>query len=168
MTDHPTPHPELPPPPASAAAVPGGPPPARGASAWWAWGTGLAIAVAVPFATWALVGDQSIGGTDLDHLWEPPQLSAGAERTIGVVSTLVVLAGVALLVVGRRRGRVAPRLLAMVGLLAAYGAALGAGYRVLTAGVIGANIGGGLVLLALPLLGLGCLAALAVLAFVGR
>lgn len=60
-----------------------------------------------------------------------------------------VVAG-AVLLRARRVGRMPAGPLAQVAVLALFAAWLGASYRVLTAGVIGANIGGGLVMLVTP------------------
>ncbi|WP_133411974.1 hypothetical protein [Vallicoccus soli] len=106
-----------------------------------------ALAAAVPVLTWYAVGDLSVQGTDLDHAYRAPELPAWADA--GLVAAALLAAGLA-----------AARLLRPAGLLrrdrrwwgvllpaAATGLLAGWGVRVATAGVIGANIGAGLVLL---------------------
>lgn len=85
-----------------------------------------------------------------DYLWRPWPFLIEHETAIGVVSTVVcVVTGVAL-VAARRAGRMPPPLLAQVIILALFASWLGLGYRVMTSGVIGANIGGGGVWLMTP------------------
>lgn len=85
-----------------------------------------------------------------DYLWRPWRFLNEHETAIGVVSTVVcVVTGVAL-VAARRAGRMPPPLLAQVIILAVVASWLGLGYRVMTSGVSGANIGGGGVWLMTP------------------
>ena len=89
---------------------------------------------------WWLVGDLSYTGNTgeqgLDRLAEPP-VSEGTAQVLGAGSA--VLLPLVLLIGWRWRAVLLPA----VGL----GAVVGAAGRVVTAGVIGANIGGGMVLL---------------------
>lgn len=123
---------------------------------------GVAAAVAsLPGAALAsawLVGDQSYRGTtDLDHALRPLAVPQGVEVAAGV-------AGLAVLALSAVVVRRAPRAWPVLACLTAAGLLLGAGYRIVTAGVIGANIGAGLTfLLGGPLL-LALLLAAAVLA----
>jgi hypothetical protein len=100
-----------------------------------------------PVTTWWLVGDLSTVpvSDDPDYFLRPFDIPPGAERTAGLGST--VLTAIALLVLAwATRGRLLdPRWWgALIPLLAA-GAIAGSGWRVLTAGGIGANIGAGFV-----------------------
>lgn len=101
--------------------------------------------------TFFLVGD--LTETDpvgADYLWRPWTFVNEHETVIGVVSMVVwIVSGVAL-VLARRAGRVPAPLLAVVMVMALFASWLGLGYRVMTAGVIGANIGGGGVMLLTP------------------
>jgi hypothetical protein len=115
---------------------------------WWVLGAAGAVVVAAPFAVWSWVGDQSSAGTDLDYMMRPPMLSSTQESIVLVASTLALVTGVVVLVAVQASGTARPPLLALTAIAAAYTGAVGLGYRIMTAGVIGANIGGGLVLLA--------------------
>ncbi len=86
-----------------------------------------------------------------DYLWQPwPPLDEHAVL-IGVLSLAVFACAVVGIAWALRQRRVRPTLVAQVAVLAAFAAWLGGGYRIVTDGVTGANIGGGLVLLATPI-----------------
>lgn len=104
-----------------------------------------------PVTVWVVVGDLSYtGDPDLDYMYEPPRLTSGQQRAIAATVATVAAAAVMSTVlayprrlVGRADFRVAlPVLLA--------GAYCGLAGRVTTAGGIGANIGGALVVMAAP------------------
>jgi len=104
--------------------------------------------VATAVSVWWLVGDlDEFDGPDADFMIPPPDLSSSAERWIGG-SALVLLVGTlfALGAVLRTSGASRNRRIALL-LVVIAGAIIGAGYRVMTAAVVGANIGGGLVLM---------------------
>jgi hypothetical protein len=104
------------------------------------------LVVCAPLATWWVVGDVDEPGGQ-DHMFEPVHVPAGLELTVGIgASTLAV--GSLLVLASPRGRRLARRTDAVVaGPLVAAGVFLGFGYRVVTAAVGGANIGGGLVML---------------------
>lgn len=116
------------------------------------------MVLAAPLATWWLVGpnpDSEIeaGPTvptntaDFDYMFHPPSSDPAVERAVGGGATVAVLVAAIALVFTARSGRIDRRWwLPIVGLVAA-GAIAGFGERVVTAAVIGANIGGGLVIL---------------------
>lgn len=109
------------------------------------------IATTPVIAFWA-IGDQSLPGdeNDLDYLVRL-SVSTTTIVTIGLASTLIFATGAAHLVVNRRPSP-NPRATQLVALLMLVGLLLAFGCRILTAGVIGANIGGGLfVMFGLPL-----------------
>lgn len=110
----------------------------------------LALAVTTPIVTWWVIGDLSTTHTNPDYLLRSPSMSQASEQTIGFISLVIWIATVvALLFMNRSASRRAwlPVLCSVV----VVGVILGAVFRVLTAGVVGANIGGGLVLfLAIP------------------
>lgn len=111
--------------------------------------------------TFFWVGDLSepIEPRYADYLWRPWPFLNEHETVIGVVSIAVwVVSGVAL-VAARRAGRMPAPLLAQVIILALFASWLGLGYRVMTAGVIGANIGGGGVWLLTPVFAVVAVAA---------
>lgn len=127
------------------------------------------LVLSVAAATAWLVGDQSEtdfrtpegpvyscealerrGGNGCDFLVHPPGLTDGVERAIGVAAVVVAAASLATLVVRRWKdtglpGAQVPRTV-MVKLLVAAVLA-GWGYRILTLGASGANIGAGLFLM---------------------
>jgi hypothetical protein len=116
------------------------------------WAAALAAAglvLAAPVVTWWLVGDLSTVPASLspDYAFRPFDISPGVARAAGIGSLVLALAALPVL------GWAAPLHLfddrwwsVLVPLLAA-GFIAGAGWRVLTAGVIGANIGAGFVVL---------------------
>lgn len=110
----------------------------------------LAAAVfvlAVPVATWWLVGDLSTTTDDPDYAVRPPSISSAQERVLGLGSLAMVASATVVLAAGTALGRLDPRWWAVLTPLAVTGVIVGWGYRVVTAGVIGANIGAGLVVM---------------------
>ncbi|MCH0562095.1 MULTISPECIES: hypothetical protein [unclassified Streptomyces] len=118
-------------------------------------GTQLSAAVllvaAVPVAVWGLMGQQNAQGlppSELDHAFRPPDVSDGTAAVLGAVAVVLGVLGAALLLRAGPHGGLDSRWWAVLGPLMVAGALAGVGLRVLTAGVIGANIGAGLVILA--------------------
>ncbi|MEV0374746.1 hypothetical protein AB0I10_34030 [Streptomyces sp. NPDC050636] len=108
------------------------------------------LAAAVPVAAWGLLGqydDQGLPPSELDYIVTPPDIPAGLDTTMGVVALLLAGAAVVLLARASRRGTFEPRRWQVLGPLIVAGLMIGYGWRVVTAGVIGANIGGGLVIM---------------------
>jgi len=139
-------------------------PPADRRNPWWVLAAAGAVVVAAPFAVWSWVGDQSSPGTDLDYMAHPPVLSSGQESIVLIAATLALAVGVVVLVAAQAKGATRPPILALTAVAAAYTGAVGLGYRIVTAGVIGANIGGGLVLMAaLPTTAVAALAVVLIL-----
>jgi uncharacterized membrane protein YfcA len=122
---------------------------------------GIGLVLVTPVVTWWAVGDLSEDVTDPDYLFHPLPLGPGAELAIGLAATVVALGAVVVLAVAARRRQVDRRWLAVLGPLLAAGALCGFGWRILTAGVGGANIGGGMVLLFGPWIVLGLVAGAA-------
>lgn len=119
---------------------------------------GVGLAVAVPALTWWAIGP--LGRQMPDHEYGPYHVPLALERVAGVAAILIAVAAVAGIVVSTR-GRT-PRHSMAAGTtlcLVAAGAFGAAGWRAETAGVVGANIGGGLVLLAGPMVIAGLLVA---------
>ena len=112
------------------------------------YGTALAPAAGLPLATCAtiwLIGDRSYTGPvdgGLDYAYHPLPLASSVVTGVGVASTVAL--GVVLF--GLRRTRTA---IAALACFALAGVLLGVTYRIVTAGVIGANIGAGLALVGL-------------------
>jgi hypothetical protein len=105
------------------------------------------LVVAVPVAAWGLWGQQDAAGfrpSELDYAYRPPQLPAGLDTGLGIAALVLALVAGAVLVQATRRRRLAADWWGVLVPLMLVGAAVGVGERVLTAGVIGANIGAGL------------------------
>lgn len=108
------------------------------------------LTVAAPLATWGLVGrqdEQGVPPSQLDYAVRAPQLPAGAETALGAAGLVLAVACAALLVRATRRKTFDHRWWQVLAPLVAAGLMAGAGWRVATAGVIGANIGAGLVVM---------------------
>ncbi len=108
----------------------------------------MLIVVCVPFTTWWAVGDLSTTTDHPDHLLRPIPLTSAQESSIGWSATVLLGLSILVLVGLHRSGRRVDRTqLLVVAPLLALGLFLGVGYRIMTAGVVGANIGGGGVIL---------------------
>lgn len=108
------------------------------------------IALATPILVWFAIGDVSFRGTRglfLDYTYGPYQVGPESGFFVGGVAVVVAVAAVGLLFVRTRRGLADWRSWVVVAALSVGGALGAGGWRVLTAGGRGANIGGGLVLL---------------------
>ncbi|QPP08326.1 hypothetical protein G4Z16_20165 [Streptomyces bathyalis] len=108
------------------------------------------LVAAVPVATWGLMGQDDAQGlppSQLDHAYEPLAIPAGVQTALGIGALLLAAAALVLLVRAWRRGTFDRRWWQVLGPLMVAGLIVGAGWRVLTAGVVGANIGAGLVVL---------------------
>ena len=107
----------------------------------------VALVLAIPVATWFLIGDLSATQfDDLDYMWRAPVLPAPLELMLGVLAALVVLASATVLAVALRRDQVRRQWAATVVPLCAAGVLLGYAGRVVSAGGIGANIGGAMMI----------------------
>lgn len=112
----------------------------------------IVLIATAPVVTWWVVGpqDEHVPGRnpdDYDRLFEPVRLGAQAELTVGLIATALAVAALARLVTASMHGRFDPRWWFTIIGFAAIGAGIGFGYRIVTAGVIGANIGGGIMIL---------------------
>ncbi|MFD0315622.1 hypothetical protein [Streptomyces flavalbus] len=109
-----------------------------------------ALVAAVPVAAWGLMGQQDAEGfapAELDYAYRPLDIADGPAALLGAAALLVGGLAAALLVRASRAGRLDVRWWQVLGPLMVTGVVVGVGYRVLTAGVIGANIGAGLTML---------------------
>ena len=107
----------------------------------------VALVLATPVATWFLVGDLSATQfDDLDYLWRAPALPAAVELVLGVLAALIAVASATVLAVALYRGQVRRQWSATVVPLCVAGALVGYAGRVVSAGGIGANIGGALMI----------------------
>ena len=113
------------------------------------------LLVSAPVVSWWLPGDLTgekskalaADGEVLDHMVDPLPLGSTAELVIGVLACLVAIASAAVLIRATMARRIDPRWWTVLGPLVAAGAVIGFGWRMITAGGIGANVGGGLTLL---------------------
>ena len=117
----------------------------------------MGLVAASPGATWFWAGrlsEPELNPAVADYAWRPWRALLEHESLVGAVSTGVALAAALALIAMRRRvgGWAAAPVLATTLALAVLGAWAGVGYRVITAPVVGANIGAGLVILATPAL----------------
>jgi len=119
---------------------------AGGHPARWPSVAAVALIAAVPVATWWAVGDPSTDLPDPDYQIRPLDIGQTTEQIAGVIATVLAAAAVVALVGAGRAGRFDRRWWPVLVELVLAGALCGVGWRVLTAGVIGANIGAGLVL----------------------
>jgi hypothetical protein len=110
------------------------------------------LIVATPLATWWVVGDVSEDAPPaaLSYSFDPPPLGSAASLVLGAGATVVAVVSLTLLGSATWRNTL-DRVWWLVLLpLVALGVFAGWSYRVMTAGIIGANIGAGFVILALP------------------
>lgn len=119
-------------------------------------GAAFLFIAATAGVTFFVVGDISepIEPRYADYLWRPWSLLEEHETVVGAVSLIVFVITGAALAAARRAGRMPAPRLAQVTVLALFAAWVGLGYRVTTAAVGGANIGGGGVILLTPVLAL--------------
>ena len=120
---------------------------------------GIAAVAAMPLAAWWLIGDQSETSLrlrdQLDYIWQAPDVSQTLTSIVGAVALATVAIGVVGYVVAAKRRLIDTRWLLVLAASLIAGALLAAIGRILTAGSVGANIGGGIALLfGLPIVGL--------------
>ena len=109
----------------------------------------IGLVITAPVAAWWLIGDLSsaeaiAGGIELDYAHRAVTFGAGADQAIGVLACIVVAGTVAVLLWAAVTRRLDPGWWLMVLPLVAAGCLASYLWRVSTAGVIGANIGAGL------------------------
>ncbi|MGP3971932.1 hypothetical protein [Streptomyces sp. 6N223] len=117
---------------------------------WSVFPAAAGLVVSVPVGVWGLVGQRNASGVapaELDYAVRPWDLPSGAETLLGACGTLAALGCAALLLAATRAGYLRPQWWHVLLPLVVAGAALAVGWRVITAGTIGANIGAGLVVL---------------------
>lgn len=127
----------------------------------------VTLVLALAVAAWWVIGDQSTPAAlaaDPNFLVRPPAIDAAAERVVGIVAAALAVTAAVILVRATGTGRLDPRWWAVLAPLMLVAVGCGYAARILTAGVIGANIGAGLTLIiggpvALLLLAVAALAA---------
>ena len=105
------------------------------------------LVLATPVATWWVTGDLSEPIPDPDYMVRPIRLPEGVELAAGIGSVVLGLASIAVLARLFQTRSLDRKWLPPIVFLVVAGAIVGWGWRVLTAGVGGANIGGGMVML---------------------
>ncbi|MFJ6086276.1 hypothetical protein ACIQI8_33300 [Streptomyces sp. NPDC092369] len=108
------------------------------------------LTAGVPVATWGLMGRQDADGftaSELDYAHRPPSVTDGTAALIGALALALVVAAGALLARADNGGALDRRWWGVLAPLVVAGLIVGAGIRVMTAGVVGANIGAGLTIL---------------------
>jgi hypothetical protein len=123
--------------------------PERIPARWAAAAAALGLVLAVPVATWWLVGDLSTVPVSAgrDYAFQPWPIGPVVARAAGAGSLVVGAVAVVVLGWAAVRRVVDIRWWAVLIPLAVAGFIAGAGWRVMTAGVIGANIGAAFVVL---------------------
>lgn len=104
-----------------------------------------AVFVAVAWWFGLAATDDSI--RDPDFMWRPLDLGDGTKRALGLTASAAAVAGALVLHRSRRVGRASPTRVAVLVPAAAIAAYCGLAYATATAPTIGANIGGGLLVL---------------------
>jgi hypothetical protein len=140
------------------------PPVRRAAYAGLALGTLVVLATPVFVYWW--VGDlSSAPPSNADYVIRPPNWSAATVRRAGLGSLLVVLVTTGLLIFAMWKRLLDWKWLVVLAQLSVASSTVAVGYRVATAGVVGANIGFGFfVMLGVPLC-LGLVARAAVISY---
>ncbi|MGC4789523.1 hypothetical protein ACLQ22_17020 [Micromonospora sp. DT178] len=118
--------------------------------------TALALVLGTPVASWWLIGDLTndearrlaAEGVELDYAIRPVSLGPAGDRIVGVLACVGVVVALAWLLRATARRRLDPRWWWVLVPLVGAGVLVGLGWRVLTAGGIGANIGAGLMVIA--------------------
>jgi hypothetical protein len=116
----------------------------------------VTLVLAATVAIWYLVGDQSTTSAEhADYVIRPIRMSRRLEQIIGIGGLLLTVIAAAALTWASVRHTFDLRWWLVIGPATAAGALAGLAGRVFTAGVIGANIGAGcLLMVGGPLLGL--------------
>jgi hypothetical protein len=115
---------------------------------WAARVAAIGLAFTTPVAAWWLIGDQSTVPVSAhpDYRVRPFALGRTAELIVGAGALGFAIVAILWLLWASLRRFVDPRWWSVLVPLLAAGVLLGYGWRVLSAGVIGANIGAGLVM----------------------
>ncbi|WP_435283001.1 hypothetical protein [Streptomyces koelreuteriae] len=107
---------------------------------------GVALVLGVPVAAWGLMGQQNHDGlpaSELDYAYQPWGIGDGVAAVVGGLALVLAGVGAAVLM----RGAMDRRWWGVLGPLVVVGLMVGVGWRVLTAGVVGANIGAGMLII---------------------
>lgn len=107
------------------------------------------LVLAAPVLTWWLVGPLATApvSVGLDYAFRPWPISPAAARAAGIASAAVAVLSAVVMAWATARRLLDARWWAVLVPLLAAGFIAGAGWRVMTAGVIGSNIGAGFVII---------------------
>ncbi|HEV2069178.1 MAG TPA: hypothetical protein VGR26_05245 [Acidimicrobiales bacterium] len=110
----------------------------------------VVLVLAVPFAVASVIGETTIANVDpkyVDYVVRPPDIPVAGEVVIGALSAVLVVAATAALAWSWKRDPPDAGFLSVLLPLVVVGVILGVAWRVMTAAVIGANIGATLLVL---------------------
>jgi hypothetical protein len=121
--------------------------------------SGFGAVFAMPFVAWWLIGDQSETNLrprdELDYVSRAPAISGRVTAIVGAIALVIVVVGVVVHFIAAKRGLLDLRWLAVLATFLIAGFLLAAIGRAVTAGVVGANIGGGMaIVFGLPVVAL--------------
>ncbi|WP_326799925.1 hypothetical protein OG946_34880 [Streptomyces sp. NBC_01808] len=105
------------------------------------------LVLACPVWVWWVVGQLDADFDDLDYYIRPPELPPGLEPALGISGMAVAVLCALVLLVATSLEWLDRRWRQVIGPLVLAGIGTGYGWRILTAGGIGANLGAGLVTL---------------------
>jgi hypothetical protein len=108
------------------------------------------VGVLAAAASWWGVGDQSEARDAYNRMIDPPRLAASTETTLGSAAATALVAVIVVMAVSTWRRRLDPSWWGVVAPVILLGIYAGWSYRIVTAAVHGANIGGGMVMIATP------------------
>ncbi|MBB6415435.1 hypothetical protein [Streptomyces sp. AK010] len=111
---------------------------------------GAALVGGVPVAAWGLMGQRNSAGlpaSELNYAFQPWDIGDGVAAVAGGLALVLAVAGAVVFVRRSLRGAMDQRWWGVLGPLVALGLMAGVGWRILTAGGIGANIGAGLLII---------------------
>lgn len=106
---------------------------------------GCVLLIVTPVVSWWIVGDSPERVENPSYILRPQSLSTSTERTLGIGALVLWVGALVVLIASRRLIDV--RKGAGFACFVVSAAIVGGGYRVLTWGASGANLGGGLVVL---------------------
>lgn len=107
----------------------------------------VGLVLACPIWVWWAVGQLDADFDDLDYYMRPPELPPGLEPALGLSGMIVTLVCAGVLLVATWLEWFDWRWWQVIGPLVLAGIGTGVGWRILTAGGIGANLGAGFVML---------------------
>ncbi|WBB63375.1 hypothetical protein O7599_12980 [Streptomyces sp. WMMC500] len=105
----------------------------------------VGLVLSCPVWVWWAVGQQDADFDDLDYAVRPPELPSGLEPVLGIGGLITTVVCAAVLLVATSLEWFDWRWWQVIGPLVLAGIGAAVGWRILTAGCVGANIGAGFV-----------------------